>query len=105
MAYIDAKDDNFHELISRGFSVVDCYGDHCNPCRILAPIFEEVTTEMDYIRFIKLNTEHNPGITREYSINSIPTMLFIRDGEVVDRTVGVMPKEMIEEHIAALLYE
>ncbi len=105
MAYIDANDKNFHDIVAKGVSVVDCYGDHCNPCRILTPIFEEISTKMDYLNFVKLNTEHNPEITREYSIYSIPTLLFMRDGEVVERTVGVLPKEMIEEYIAALLYE
>lgn len=105
MAYKEATDKTFDEIIGGDFAIVDCYGDHCGPCRILAPIFEEVTSEFDFITFAKFNTEHNTTATERYAVNSIPTMLFFRNGELVDRTVGVLPKEEIKVKISELLYK
>jgi thioredoxin len=104
MEHIDARDDNFHQLIDTDYAIVDCYGDHCGPCKILAPIFEEISTEMDFIKFIKFNVEHNPEVTQEYQLYSIPTLMFIRNGKIIESTTGVLNKEKFREHIAKLLY-
>ena len=104
MSVITANDSNFHELINYDYVVVDCFGDHCGPCKILSPIFEDVARDMDHIRFIEFNVEHNPNVTAEYKIHSIPTLLFIRDGKTVERTVGAMDEDELLEHISGLLY-
>ena len=105
MALIESNDKNFKEMINCEYAVVDCYGDHCGPCKMLAPIFQQAASEMDFIRFIKFNTEHNPEITAEYELYSLPTLMFFINGELVNKTIGFRHIKQIRELIAKMLYE
>ncbi len=76
--------------------VIDCWAPWCGPCRMIGPIIEELAKEMQgKIIFGKLNVDENPQTSMKYSIMSIPTMLVFKDGKLVDRFVGAMPKEML----------
>lgn len=104
MSVITATDRTFHELTNTEFCIVDCFGTHCGPCKLLTPIFEDLARDMDHIRFAELNVEENPDVTTEYKIYSIPTLLFFRNGALVNRTVGAMDEDELCGHIAGLLY-
>jgi len=76
--------------------VIDCWAPWCGPCRMIGPIIEELAKDMQgKIVFGKLNVDDNPQTSMKYGIMSIPTMLVFKNGQLVDRFVGAMPKEML----------
>ena len=80
--------------------LVDFWAPWCGPGRMLAPVVEETAKEYEGKAVIgKLNTDENPGTPNRFSVFSIPTFLFFKDGELVDRLVGMVPKGRIEERI------
>ena len=77
--------------------VVDCWAAWCYPCRMIAPIMDELADDYGSVAlFAKLNVDDNPGIAMTYSIQSIPTILIIKNGVEVERVVGAVPKADIE---------
>ena len=80
--------------------VVDCWAPWCAPCRMVAPVIQEMAR--DYagrVVFGKLNVDQNGGVARKYQIMSIPTLLVFKQGELVDRIVGAMPRKLLEPKI------
>ena len=76
--------------------VIDCWAPWCGPCRMIGPIIEELAKDMHgKIVFGKLNVDENPQTSMKYKIMSIPTLLVFKNGALVDRLVGAMPKEML----------
>ena len=85
-------------------TVVDFFADWCGPCRKLSPIMDEIEQELsDKAKFTKINTDENIPLAQEYQISGIPTLLVFKNGELVERMVGLMPKSSIitniEKHI------
>lgn len=87
------------------FAVVDCYGDHCVACVMLAPVFDAVADEMHGVAFGRINISNEPEIGERYGINAIPTMLFFRKGEKVHEASGSMEREQLLAEMAELLYQ
>ncbi|UCF13060.1 MAG: thioredoxin [Thermoplasmatales archaeon] len=80
--------------------VIDCWAPWCGPCRMVHPIIEELAKEMQgKIVFGKLNVDENPMTSAKHQIMSIPTLLVFKNGNLVDRIVGAIPKEMLKERI------
>ncbi len=79
--------------------VVDFWAPWCGPCRIIAPIIEELSNEIDGVKFGKLNTDENPNIAMQYGIRAIPTIMLFKNGEVVDTRIGVQPKEALKQMV------
>lgn len=105
MAVLDANDKTFDEVIQGEYTVVDFYGDHCGGCIMLAPVFEEAANDMPFIRFVHINVTQNREIADRCGIRAIPTLYFYRDGEIVHTALGSMPRQELDRHIAALLYQ
>ena len=84
--------------------VVDCYADWCMPCRMVSPIVDELSEEMDGTAFAKLNVDYSQNVAMRYGIMSIPTILFFRNGELADMVIGAMPKAMLERKIEEALH-
>src|SRR5262249_46232468 len=93
---------NFDEMLAAtpSLAIVDFWAEWCGPCRMIAPVLEQVTEASEgKVVLMKVNVDESPGLAARYGIRSIPTMLFVKDGEVVDRVVGAVPKAVLEEHI------
>ena len=95
---------NTEVINSDKLTVVDFYATWCGPCRKLSPILEEVETELsDRVNFAKIDTDDNIDAAKEYQVSGLPTLLVFKNGEVVERMVGLMPKSSIitniEKHI------
>jgi thioredoxin 1 len=95
---VELTDSNFESTIrSNRLVVVDCWAAWCYPCRLIAPIVEELAAEYGPAAlFAKLNVDDNPATSVRYSIQSIPTILIIKDGVEVERIIGAVPKGQIE---------
>lgn len=84
--------------------IVDFWAPWCGPCRMVAPILDELSKEYDgQIVVAKVNTDENPQHAIQFGVQGIPTMLFVKDGQVVDRIVGAAPKPSIQQRIDALV--
>ena len=101
---IEVTDDTFEEFVTDNpAAVVDCWAAWCFPCRVLSPMLEQLAGEYGEIAFGKLNVDENPATAVQYGIMSIPTLLYFKDGKLVDRTMGALPKEAIENRLGKLL--
>lgn len=98
-------DDNFKQELESGKTIViDFWAEWCGPCRMVAPIIDELAGEYEGKVLIgKMNVDQNNQIPVEYSVRSIPTILFIKDGEVKDRHVGAASKAILKDKIDNLL--
>ena len=103
---IDITDATFaEEVISSTAPVlVDCWAPWCGPCKAVAPILDELSIKYTGgIKIAKINVDENPLISSQYGIRSIPTMLLFKNGKLVNRLVGTLPKEEIERHLLAAM--
>jgi thioredoxin 1 len=97
---------NFQEVVLNSDKpvLVDFWAEWCGPCKMIGPLIEELSTEMDGQAVIgKLNVDENPDIAANYGIRSIPTLLIFKGGEMVDKIVGAVPKATIAQKINAQL--
>ena len=100
-----ATNTNFEELLQDGkLVIVDFWATWCGPCRMLSPLLDEVEEEMaDKISVVKVNVDDADEIAMKYRIMNIPTLLFFKNGQLVDKTVGAMPKNVLVDKINANL--
>lgn len=98
---LELTDANFEETIASGKPVlVDFWAEWCGPCRMVGPIVEELSNDYDGKAIVgKVNVDHNPEISSKYGVRNIPTILFFKNGEVVDKSVGAVPKNVLAEKI------
>jgi thioredoxin 1 len=100
------SDDSFETdvLKSPKPSIVDFWAEWCGPCKMIAPVFEELAGEYsDKVNFYKMNVEENSGTPAKFQISGIPTMIIFKDGKEFDRIVGAVPKENIAEILSKAL--
>lgn len=97
---INAESFNTEVINSDKLTVVDFYATWCGPCRKLSPILEEVESELsEKVNFAKIDTDDNINVAKEYQVSGLPTLLIFKNGEVVERMVGLMPKTSIITNI------
>lgn len=100
------NESNFEELVLKSDkpALVDFWAEWCGPCRMLTPIVDELHAEYEGRAVVgKVNVEESPAIAAKYSIRNIPTLLFFKGGEMVEKQVGALPKATIDSKLAALL--
>ena len=91
--------DQMNEVTSSKLAVIDFSATWCSPCRMLAPVLEEVSEELSDVDFFNMDVDDNQDIAQQYSIASIPAILVFKNGEVADQTVGFQPKQALIDFI------
>jgi len=103
---VEITDANFEELVINADKpvMIDFWAVWCGPCRMIAPIVEEMSGEYDGKAIIgKVDVDSNPGVAMKYGIRNIPTVIFVKGGEIVDKQVGAAPKKNFTDKLDALL--
>lgn len=100
MSTIKVTDTDFQETLQNNELVlVDFWAPWCGPCRAVAPVLEEIANENSNVVIAKMNIDENPNTASQHGIMSIPTMMIFKNGELVDRLVGALPKPSIMEKL------
>lgn len=103
---LEITDANFEELVLKSDKpvLVDFWAEWCGPCRLIGPIVEEMASEYEGKAVIgKVNVDNNPGVSAKFGIRNIPTILFIKGGEIADKSVGAVPKTQLTAKLDALI--
>ncbi|EPG75918.1 thioredoxin [Leptospira fainei serovar Hurstbridge str. BUT 6] len=100
MALSEINDATFNTEISGGMVLVDCWAEWCGPCRMVTPVLEELSNELtDILKIKKLNVDDNQDTAQKLGIQSLPTLLLFKDGTLVDKIIGALPKAQIKNFI------
>lgn len=103
---LEFTDANFQETVlgSEKLTIVDFWAEWCGPCRMVGPIVQEIGQEYEGKVVVgKLDVDSNPGVSVKFGIRNIPTILFFKNGEVVDKQVGAVPKQILVNKLEALM--
>ena len=95
MAVINVTEENFKDETSKGLVLVDFYADWCGPCKMLLPVLDELASEVNDAKIVKVNIDDSKALVEKYKVSSIPNLTLLKDGEVVYQDVGFKPKEML----------
>ena len=102
--YIDLTEENFEATVNKGVALVDFWAPWCGPCRMIAPVIEELAEDFDGKAAIcKVNTDEQAELSTKFGVRSIPTILLMKDGEVVETMVGASSKQAFADKLNALL--
>lgn len=104
MAIIEVKDSNFDEQIQSGVKLVDFWATWCGPCKMIAPVLEDLAVDYEgKADILKLDVDQNQATAVKFEVMSIPTLIVFKDGQPVDKVVGFQPKEnlaqVLDKHV------
>ena len=95
---INLKEEKYEELVKEGLVVVDFYATWCGPCKMIGPVLEELSQELD-IKVVKVDVDEHLEIAKNFSVMSVPTILIYKNNEIIDKLIGFMPKDELKEKI------
>jgi len=99
----NANSETFNEMTNKGLKLVDFWASWCGPCKMLAPVLDEIASETSEFEIIKVEVDENPELAAQYEVMSVPTLFIMKDGQIVDQMQGFQPKENIlnkmQQHI------
>lgn len=102
MKVVDEKE--FNEVITKGTTLVDFYATWCGPCRIMAEILEDIADEVgDSVNIVKIDVDQTPDVARKFGIMSIPTLIIFKDGQLIEKHVGIWDKDSCVETLKSYL--
>ncbi len=99
MDIIHANKDSFEKIINMPSVIIDFWAPWCGPCRMLAPVLEEINSEKPEIVIAKVNVDDNPELAQKYGISSIPAIFYFEKGTLVSQTLGYMDKQELLEQL------
>jgi thioredoxin 1 len=99
MEIIHATEENFNDIINDEVVLVDFFATWCGPCRMLTPILEEISEDRNSIKIVKVDVDECNNLAKTYGIMSIPTLLLFKNGNLVRKTTGFLPKEQLLDWI------
>lgn len=99
MAIIHANDNNFIDLTSTDTVLVDFYADWCGPCKMLSPILEDLANDRSEIKIVKVNVDEAHDTAKKFGVMSIPTIVLLKNGQLVDKRIGLCSKDTLVEMI------
>lgn len=103
---LEITDANFEELVLKSDKpvIIDFWAVWCGPCRMVGPLVEEIGKEYEGKAVVgKVDVDNNPGVSAKFGIRNIPTILFFKNGEIVDKQVGAVPKQILVNKLEAIL--
>ncbi len=102
--YIELTNENFDATVSEGVALVDFWAPWCGPCRMISPVIEELAEEFEgKAKICKVNTDEQQELSMKFGVRSIPTIIFLKNGEIVDTMVGAASKQAFADKINSLL--
>jgi len=102
--YIELTNENFDATISEGVSLVDFWAPWCGPCRMIAPVIDELAGDFEgKANICKVNTDEQQDLATKYGVRSIPTILFMKNGEIVDQLVGASSKQALTDKLNSII--
>lgn len=99
-----ATDENYKELISKDFVIVDFYSTTCVPCKMFSRILEDLTIDYPFVNIVKVNITDYPAIGKDEEIEAVPTVMFVKDGTPLEKVVGLMDEDEVIEKITEYYY-
>jgi thioredoxin 1 len=102
--YIELTNENFEAVTSEGVSLVDFWAPWCGPCRMIAPVIDELANDFDgKANICKVNTDEQQDLAVKFGVRSIPTIVFLKNGEKVDEMIGAASKQAFEDKLNSLI--
>lgn len=99
MKIIHADDNNFSNITSNGTVLVDFYADWCGPCKMLSPILEDLANDRNDVKIIKVNVDYARDTAKSFGVMSIPTIVLLKNGQIIDKKIGLCSKDTLNEMI------
>ncbi len=96
--------DTYNALLNQGFTIVDFYSETCGPCKVFSKILEEITYDLPFVNIVKVNLTNFPKIGEENEIDAVPTVFFVKEGQILERVVGLMEQDEVMEKISQYYY-
>ncbi|SCL85858.1 thioredoxin family protein [Sporanaerobacter sp. PP17-6a] len=104
MAIQLATAENYEEVIKEGFVIVDFFSETCTPCKMFSKVLDEIEYEVPFVNIVKVNTTKYPELSKKNKVLGVPTVFFMKDGEIRERHTGVMTEEEVKNKIKGFLY-
>lgn len=102
--YVELTSENFEATVGKGVSLVDFWAPWCGPCRMIAPVIDDLAVEFEgKANICKVNTDEEQDLAVRFGVRSIPTILFMKDGQVVDQMIGAASKQAFADKLNSLL--
>ncbi len=101
----ELNDEQWKEFSEAEYAVIDCYGENCFACVMMAPVFDAAADDLPGVAFGRINVSFNPNMANVNNIDAMPTLLYFRNGKEIDRSIGSIDRNELLSHVAGLLYE